>query len=97
VSTVLEAELLVHLDTQINSAQRLLALVLDQGKAIRSRDVDVVLSKLADVQTEMGRRGALEQERAGVLQRAGMALGVPATASNGSRPTRWWCAMPPCC
>jgi len=79
VSTVLEAELLVHLDTQINSAQRLLALVLGQGKAIRARDVDVVLAKLADVQTEMGRRGALEQERAGVLQRAGAALGVPAT------------------
>jgi hypothetical protein len=77
VSTVLEAELLVHLDTQINSAQRLLGLVLDQGKAIRSRDVEVVLSKLADVQTEMGRRGALEQERAALLQRAGAALGVP--------------------
>jgi hypothetical protein len=78
VTTVLEAELLVHLDTQINSAQRLLSLVLDQGKAIRSRDVDVVLSKLADVQTEMGRRGALEQDRAALLQRAGAALGLSA-------------------
>jgi hypothetical protein len=78
VSTVLEAELLVHLDTQINSAQRLLGLVLGQGKAIRARDVDVVLSKLADVQTEMGRRGALEQDRAALLQRAGAALGLPA-------------------
>jgi len=78
VSTVLEAELLVHLDTQINSAQRLLALVLGQGKAIRARDVDVVLAKLADVQTEMGRRGALEQDRAALLQRAGAALGLPA-------------------
>ena len=78
MSTVLEAELLVHLDTQINSAQRLLALVLGQGKAIRARDVDVVLAKLADVQTEMGRRGALEQDRAALLQRAGAALGLPA-------------------
>jgi len=78
VSTVLEAELLVHLDTQVNSAQRLLALVLGQGKAIRARDVDVVLAKLADVQTEMGRRGALEQDRAALLQRAGAALGLPA-------------------
>jgi hypothetical protein len=78
VSTVLEAELLVHLDTQINSARRLLGLVLDQGKAIRARDVDIVLAKLADVQTEMGRRGALEQDRAALLQRAGAALGVPA-------------------
>ena len=79
MSTMLEAELLAHLDTQLASARRLLALVLDQGGAIRSRDVDGVLAKLAGIQTEMGRRGALEQERAGVLQRAGAALGVPAT------------------
>jgi flagellar FlgN protein len=78
VSSVLEAELLVHLDSQINSAQRLLGFVLDQGKAIRRRDVEAVLARLTDVQTEMGRRGALEQERAALLQRAGAALGVPA-------------------
>jgi FlgN protein len=79
VSSILEAELLVHLDAQIASARRLLGLVLDQGKAIRARDVDAVLARLADVQTEMGRRGALEQDRAALLQRAGAALGVPAT------------------
>jgi len=78
VSTVLEAELLVHLDTQINSARRLLGLVLEQGKAIRGRDVDAVLGKLTEVQSEMGRRGSLEQDRAALLQRAGAALGVPA-------------------
>ena len=78
MSSVLEAELLVHLDTQINSARRLLGFVLEQGKAIRTRDVDTVLARLTDVQTEMGRRGALEQERAALLQRAGAALGVPA-------------------
>ena len=78
MSTVLEAELLVHLDSQINSARRLLGFVLDQGKAIRNRDVEAVLARLTDVQTEMGRRGALEQERAALLQRAGAALGVPA-------------------
>jgi hypothetical protein len=49
VSSVLEAELLVHLDTQINSARRLLGFVLDQGKAIRTRDVDAVLARLTDV------------------------------------------------
>jgi hypothetical protein len=75
---VLEAELLVHLDSQISSARRLLGLVLEQGKAIRKRDVDAVLARLADVQTEMGRRGALEQDRAALLQRAGAALGVSA-------------------
>jgi hypothetical protein len=79
VSTVLEAELLVHLDAQIASARKLLALVLEQGKAIRARDVDAVLARLTDVQSEMGRRGALEQDRAALLQRAGAALGVPAT------------------
>ena len=78
MSSVLEAELLVHLDTQINSARRLLGFVLDQGKAIRKRDVEAVLARLTDVQTEMGRRGMLEQDRAALLQRAGAALGVPA-------------------
>jgi hypothetical protein len=73
----LEAELLVHLDRQINSARRLLGLVLDQSKAIRARDVDVVLTRLRDVQTEMGRRGALEEDGAALLQRAGAALGLP--------------------
>jgi flagellar FlgN protein len=78
MSTMLEAELLTHLDTQLSSARRLLALVLEQGKAIRARDVEGVLGRLADVQTEMGRRGALEQDRAALLQRAGAALAVSA-------------------
>jgi hypothetical protein len=76
---MLEAELLAHLDAQLTSARRLLGLVLEQGKAIRARDVDGVLGRLAEVQTEMGRRGGLEQERAGLLQRAGASLGVPPT------------------
>ena len=76
---VLEAELLAHLDQQIASARRLLALVLEQGTSIRARDVDAVLARLSDIQTEMGRRGTLETERAGLLQRAGMAIGVPAS------------------
>jgi FlgN protein len=76
---MLEAELLAHLDAQINSARRLLQLVLAQGAAIRERDSEAVLARLADIQSEMGRRGALEMERTGLLQRAGTALGVPAT------------------
>jgi hypothetical protein len=80
VSTVLEAELLVHLDTQINSARHLLKLVLAQGAAIRERDTDAVLARLADIQGEMVRRGTLEHERTTLLQKAGVALGVPATA-----------------
>jgi FlgN protein len=76
VSTMLEAELLAHLDTQVASAKRLLATILEQGAAIRARDVETVLGKLAEIQTEMGRRGRLEQERIALLQRAGQALGV---------------------
>ena len=79
MSTVLEAELLVHLDQQIGSARRLLGFVLAQGVAIRARDVEAVLARLADVQTEMVGRAALEQARTGLLQRAGVALAVPAT------------------
>jgi FlgN protein len=80
VSTALEAELLVHLDAQISSGRRLLSLVLEQGKAIRARDVDAVLARLTDIQTEMGRRGALEQDRAALLQRAAAALGAQVAA-----------------
>ena len=80
MSTVLEAELLVHLDAQINSARHLLKLVLAQGAAIRERDTEAVLARLADIQNEMVRRGKLEQDRTGLLQRAGAALGLPATA-----------------
>jgi hypothetical protein len=78
VNAMLEAELLAHLDGQIASAQRLLRLVLTQGEAIRKRDVDAVLARLADIQTEMGKRTRLEQERVRVLQGAGALLGVPA-------------------
>jgi hypothetical protein len=76
---VIEAELLAHLDQQVTSARRLLALVLEQGTAIRARDVDGVLARLNDVQTEMGRRGKLESERTALLQRAGQALGIAAS------------------
>ena len=91
MSTVLEAELLVHLDAQIASARRLLGYVLEQGKAIRGRDVDAVIARLTDIQTEMGRRGSLEQDRAGLLQRAGAALGVASVEGHiaiGTRFTR---------
>jgi hypothetical protein len=77
MSTMLEAELLAHLDVQLASARKLLSLVLAQGGAIRERDVDGVLARLADIQAEMARRGTLEQDRAALLQRAGAALGVP--------------------
>lgn len=72
------AEVLAHLDAQLQSARRLLAAILQQGTAIRAQDVDTVMDRLAEIQAEVERRGGLEQQRAGILGRAGQALGVPA-------------------
>ena len=70
-------DLVAHLDAQIASAQRLLEAVLRQGQAIRAREVEEVLTRLADIQAEMGRRAALEGHRAAILSSAGSALGIP--------------------
>lgn len=78
MNAMLEAELLAHLDGQLASARTLLRLVLAQGEAIRARDVEGVLARLTEIQTEMGRRGRLEQERTRLLQGAGASLGVAA-------------------
>jgi hypothetical protein len=78
MSTALEAELLAHLDVQMASGRKLLALVLAQSGSIRARDVEGVLAQLSEIQAEMGRRSVLESDRAALLQRAGIALGVPA-------------------
>lgn len=67
-----------HLEVQIGSARTLLGSILAQGQAIRSRDVEAVLARLADVKTEMSRRAALEEQRTNLLVRAGISLGVPA-------------------
>jgi hypothetical protein len=74
----LSGALLVHLDAQIASARRLLGSILQQGKAIRVRDVEAVIARLSDVKTEMSLRSTLEEQRTELLVRAGMALGVPA-------------------
>lgn len=65
-----------HLELQIGSAQRLLDLVLRQGAAIRERDVETVLTCLAEIQVEMAAREALERERAELVGRAAMRLGI---------------------
>jgi hypothetical protein len=78
VDVQLARAVLVHLDAQIASARRLYASILSQGQAIRSRDVESVVARLADVKTEMSLRSSLEEERTELLVRAGMALGVPA-------------------
>lgn len=72
----LGSDVLVHLDAQLQSARRLLDIVLRQGAAIRRQDVDEVLARLSDLQQEMEVRAGLEQQRTLLLDRAGAQLGV---------------------
>ena len=65
-----------HLDVQLSSGRRLLDLVLRQGAAIRERDVEAVLARLADIKAEMAARELLEQERSALIGQAGSRLGV---------------------
>jgi hypothetical protein len=76
----LAAEVLTHLDAQIESARSLLAVVLEQGAAIRARDVHTVVRLAGILRGEMGRRQLLEEERTRLLARSGERLGVPAAA-----------------
>jgi hypothetical protein len=76
----LAAEVLVHLDAQIDSARSLLAVVLEQGVAIRARDVYTVVRQAGILRGEMGRRQLLEEERSRLLARSGERLGIPAEA-----------------
>jgi FlgN protein len=74
------AEVISHLNRQLDSARRLLALVLQQGAAIRERDVEAVLARLVEIRNEMSLRETLESERRLLLERAGEALALPAEA-----------------
>ena len=69
---------LTHLDAQIAAARHLLDLILQQGRAIRARDVEAVLARLSAIQAETERRTHLEAARTDLLTRAGQALGMPA-------------------
>ena len=74
----LGADVLAHLDVQIESARGLLEVVLEQGAAIRARDVHTVVRLAGILRGEMGRRQLLEEERSLLLARSGERLGVPA-------------------
>ena len=76
----LAADVLAHLDAQIESARSLLEVVLEQGAAIRVRDVQTVVRLAGILRGEMGRRQMLEEERTRLLARSGERLGVPAEA-----------------
>jgi hypothetical protein len=77
---VLTGDVLVHLDAQLVGVRRLLQIVLEQGAAIRERDVHNVVRLAGILQAEMQRRGQLEEERMLLLERAGARLGVTATS-----------------
>jgi hypothetical protein len=76
----LVADVLAHLDAQIGSARSLLEVVLEQGAAIRVRDVQTVVRLAGILRGEIGRRQLLEEERSRLLARSGERLGVPAEA-----------------
>jgi len=70
-------EVIAHLEAQLVAARRLLQVVLEQGAAIRNRDVRAVVQLTGVLQAELQRRQLLETERLALLQRAGAKLGVP--------------------
>ncbi len=74
----LVAEVLSHLRAQIASARSLLGVVLEQGAAIRARDVQTVVRLAGILRGEMGRRQLLEEDRSRLLTRSGERLGVAA-------------------
>jgi flagellar biosynthesis/type III secretory pathway chaperone len=76
--SLLTVEVLAHLDAQLVSVRRLLQVVLAQGAAIQKRDVANVVSLTGILQAELQRRKLLEDERARLLERAGIRLGLPA-------------------
>lgn len=76
----LTTEVIAHLDAQLSSARRLLAVVLDQGTAIRRRDVPQVVTLTGVLQAELQRRSLVERDRVSLLERAGARLGIAATA-----------------
>ncbi len=65
-----------HLEAQIGSARGLLGVVLEQGAAIRARDVQAVVRLAGILRGEMGRRALLEEERTRLLSRCGERLGT---------------------
>jgi FlgN protein len=73
----LTSEVVAHLEAQLVAARRLLQVVLEQGAAIRNRDVRAVVQLTGVLQAELQRRQLLETERLALLQRAGGRLGVP--------------------
>ncbi len=79
------AVVLAHLDAQLSSVRRLLEIVLEQGAAIRERDVHTVVRLAGLLQGELSRRQQIEHARLLLLERAGVRLGVGAKEVTLSR------------
>ena len=74
--SLLTRDVLLHLSAQLDSARRMLAVVLEQSTAIRQRAVPQVVRLASSLQAEMHRREVLEVERVALLDRASVKLGV---------------------
>jgi hypothetical protein len=84
VDVLLTGDVIAHLNAQLVSARRLLQVVLEQGAAIRKRDVHNVVALTGVLQAELQHRQAIEDERSRLLERAGARLGVdPGAVSLG--------------
>jgi len=73
-------DLVAHLDRQLASTRDLLEVVLEQGAAIRARDVQAVVRQAGILRGEMERRELLEEQRGALLRRCSELLGVPTEA-----------------
>jgi hypothetical protein len=78
VDAVLTSDVMAHLTAQLDSARRMLAIVLEQGVAIRQRAVPQIVRLASSLQAEMHRRELIEVERVALLDRASAKLGVSA-------------------
>lgn len=67
---------IAHLEEQLLSTRSLLAVVLEQGAAIRARDVKTVVRQAGLLRGEMVRRELLEERRSALLAQCGARLGV---------------------
>jgi hypothetical protein len=72
----LTSDVLSHLAAQIGSAERLLEIVLEQGGAIRRKDVHSVVRLAGLLDGELRRREALDEQRAELLRRSSQRLGI---------------------
>ncbi len=77
---ILTVEVIAHLEAQLVAGRRLLQVVLEQGAAIRRRDVESVVRLAGVLQAEMQRRQLLDSERGRLLERAGARLDVTPAA-----------------